>query len=397
MATFDSEIPIALIEQLKDLTAQLSSQDANTRKQALLLSKKLTTSLEQPETAAVELSFSGVIPVAARIGVELGLFKHISEHDGPIDAAELAKMTGGEELLIMRILRAMSSIGFVREVDEMKWEANAVTRAMATDGIAAGHRMLGDTTVLRAAVAAPKYFKEAGYTCPTDPKDGLMQYAFQSKLSSFDLLASMPDVLHDFNTFMGNTMGAREYWTDWYPVQEQLLDGASSDSVLLVDVGGGKGHDIAAFHNKYPGKGRLVLEDLGAVTNNIGATLDPAIEVLQYDFFTEQPIEGARAYFFHHILHDWSDDVCLDILKHVTKAMKPGYSKLLLHEMIIPAQNASSFHAMLDLSMMAFNGGMERTERQWGALLAKAGLDVIKVWPPMQDDADGIVEAVLKA
>jgi len=75
--------------------------------------------------------------------------------------------------------------------------------------------------------------------------------------------------------------------------------------------------------------------------------------------------------------------------------MKPGYSKLLLHEMIIPEQGASPFHAMLDLSMMVFNGGMERTEKMWKELLSKAGLEVVQVWLPPEEDADGIIEAVL--
>ncbi|KAI1333028.1 sterigmatocystin 8-O-methyltransferase [Xylariaceae sp. FL0255] len=394
--SFDSGIPSALIEQLNSLTDQLSSGDANARRQALRLSKQLTASLEQPETVAVELGFSGVIPVAAKVAVELGLFKQISSHEGPVSADELAKLTGGEARLIERILRAMSSIGFVNEVGESTWAANPITKAMATDGITAGHRLLGDTTIT-AAVKLPKFLRETGYRCPTDTRDGLMQYAFNSKLPTFELFASMPNILQDFNLFMGNTMGAREYWTDWYPVQEKLIDGSNDETALLVDVGGGKGHDILAFHNKYAGKGRLVLEDLGAVTNHIGDGLGSAIEVKSYNFFTEQPVKGARAYFYHHILHDWSDEACLEILEPVVKAMKPGYSKLLLHEMIMPAQKASSFHAMLDLAMMVFNGGMERTEKQWVALLEKAGLEVVKVWLPTQEDADGIVEAVLKA
>lgn len=76
--------------------------------------------------------------------------------------------------------------------------------------------------------------------------------------------------------------------------------------------------------------------------------------------------------------------------------MKPGYSKLLIHEMIVPEQGASTFHAMLDMAMMAFNSGMERTERQWRELLENAGFEVLKVWSPLEEDADGIVEAVLK-
>jgi hypothetical protein len=93
-------------------------------------------------------------------------------------------------------------------------------------------------------------------------------------------------------------------------------------------------------------------------------------------------------------LHDWADYKCLEILNRVKEAMTPGYSKLLLHEMIMPEQGASTFHAMLDITMMVFHGGMERTEKQWRELLANAELEVVKVWLPPQADADGIVEVI---
>ena len=117
-----------------------------------------------------------------------------------------------------------------------------------------------------------------------------MQFAFQTKMTTFELFSSMPQVLKDFNLFMGNTMGARNYWVDWYPVEQQLLQGASDQHALLVDVGAGKGHDLLAFHEKYSRKGKLVLQDLASVTEAL--TIDPAVEVMTYDFFTEQPVKG---------------------------------------------------------------------------------------------------------
>jgi hypothetical protein len=55
--------------------------------------------------------------------------------------------------------------------------------------------------VMGAAVKAPKYLREKGYKCPTDPSDGFMQYAFQTKMSSFDLFHSIPWVFKDFNAW----------------------------------------------------------------------------------------------------------------------------------------------------------------------------------------------------
>ncbi|KAI2619934.1 S-adenosyl-L-methionine-dependent methyltransferase [Hypoxylon sp. NC1633] len=334
---------VNLIEGLSRLSSRLSlGDDPQVRNEALRLSRQLTASLEQPENTAVDLAFSPFIAVAARIAVGLDLFKYISRHDGP-----------GEELLI--ILRPLASVRFVNEVSERTWEATPITKAMATEEIATGHRTVGEM-VVGAATKAPKWLEEAGYRCPTDPRDGFMQYAFQTKLTAFQLFSSMPDILKDFNTFMGNTMGARGYWVDWFPVHKRIIDGADGESALLVDVGGGKGHDLVAFQAKFPGQGPLVLQDLGATSASANHR------------------SGARSYFYHHILHDWTDQKCLEILGPVAKAMKPGYSKLLLHEMIIPEQGASTFHGVLDMTMMAFNAGMERSERQWEELLDKAGL-----------------------
>ena len=43
---------------------------------------------------------------------------------------------------------------------------------------------------------------------------------------------------------------------------------------------------------------------------------------------------------------------------------------------------ACRYNAEIDLSMMALFASMERTEKQWVALLEKAGLIVVKVWIP---------------
>ncbi|KAI0410007.1 putative O-methyltransferase [Xylaria palmicola] len=306
-----------ITERLDNLKTKISSHnDSLAQKDALSLARQLVTTLEQPENVAVELAFSPFVAIAARVAVQLDLFKHIASYGKPVTSDELASLSGGEELLI----------------------ATPLTLVVATEEIAPRHRMVSEM-IVRAASQAPRYFREAGHQCPTDPHDGLMQYAFRTKLTTFELLKTMPDIFKDFNMFMGNTMGARHYWFDWFPVQDRLLDGATAESALLVD-------------------GRLVLQDFGSVTDNIKG-IDLAIEVMGYDFFTEQPVGGARAYFYHHILHDWSDAICLEILKRVKKAMRRGYSKLLIHEMIIPAEGASAFHAVLDMTMMAFNAGME--------------------------------------
>ncbi|KAL4869529.1 hypothetical protein BDV12DRAFT_208378 [Aspergillus spectabilis] len=388
--------PANLIAQLQYLSPRLShGEDHDAKRECLRISKALTAQLDQPENVAIDMAFSPMIAVSARIAVDLNLFEHIVQH-GPVTSEALARLSGAEELLIVRVLRLLSSVYFVQETigASRTWEPTRITKAMGTKEIAAGHRMISQF-IVPAMQSAPTFFLKHGYVCPFNPKNGLVQLAFQTEKTTFEHIASRPSLLKDFNLFMGNTMGARKYWVDWYPVQSRILDGAKADTALIVDVGGGKGHDLVAFREKFPDaarSGQLVLEDLAAVTE--GLDLDNAFEKVAYDFFMEQPFKGARVYFFHHIFHDWSDEYCLKILEKVVSAMTRGYSKLLVHEMIVLEQGAPQFQAQLDMTMMAFNSGMERTRRQWRKLLEKAGLQVVEFWDPVDEGGDGIVEAM---
>lgn len=86
----------------------------------------------------------------------------------------------------------------------------------------------------------------------------------------------------------------------------------------------------------------------------------------------------------------------MKILEQVKKAMVPGYSKLIIHELVLPEQNADKTSAVFDLAMMAFNAGMERTAIQWRELLGQAGFQNVRVWTAPEVGADGVIEATLE-
>lgn len=83
----------------------------------------------------------------------------------------------------------------------------------------------------------------------------------------------------------------------------------------------------------------------------------------------------------HSCLHDWPDNVCQSILANIKAAMKPGYSKLLINENVIPDRGAYWETSALDMVMLTLFCSKERTEADWHDLLEKqAGLKIVKIW-----------------
>ena len=106
------------------------------------------------------------------------------------------------------------------------------------------------------------------------------------------------------------------------------------------------------------------------------------------------PTVDARCYYLRMVFHDWPDERCLEILKHLTASMKAGYSKVIINDIVLPDQGATRFAAQSDINMMTLLAAMERSETQWRRLLEQAGLEVIKVWPGA---GESVIEATLKA
>ena len=70
--------------------------------------------------------------------------------------------------------------------------------------------------------------------------------------------------------------------------------------------------------------------------------------------------------------------------------MKPGYSKLLINDVVMPSTGATSFVTGSDMNMMAIFAAVERSESHWRQLLQQAGFKIVKIWP-------GVPESVIEA
>lgn len=174
-------------------------------------------------------------------------------------------------------------------------------------------------------------------------------------------------------------------WTDVYDTNIIVQDADLSNSgpALFVDIGGGHGLDSARFlakHPELPTSAQIVVQDLPeVVSTHAKQTLGPRIKRMAYDFFQPQPLLGARVYFVHAVPHDWPDGDCKRIFHNVKAAMRKGYSKLLIYEIVMPSEGATSMMTTLDLQLMNTTSGYERTEKDWSNLLGESGFRIVGI------------------
>lgn len=77
--------------------------------------------------------------------------------------------------------------------------------------------------------------------------------------------------------------------------------------------------------------------------------------------------------------------------------MKLDHSKLLITEFVLADTGTALFPATLDVQMMGLHAGMERSEKQWRALLEEAGLEVVRIWGEGKGrGGEAVIEARLR-
>ncbi|KAJ6194554.1 O-methyltransferase-domain-containing protein [Bipolaris maydis] len=179
-------------------------------------------------------------------------------------------------------------------------------------------------------------------------------------------------------------------WYDagFYPVAKRLIEGFDKDAgeALLVDVGGRRGHDVQQFiaqHKAHPGN--IILKDREPVIASVSNQDKLPFELQVHDFFTPQPIKAARAYSLHSILHDWSDDDGIRILENLRPALKSGYSRVLLIEIVVSEEKPTIAETAMDMMMLAHFAVRE-------GILDKAGLRLVGLY-----NFPGVAESVIEA
>ncbi|MCJ1386377.1 hypothetical protein MMC17_009503 [Xylographa soralifera] len=361
----------------EDVTSTSFSDEVE-RIQALMAAYALVTRLETPWETILRLCMGQpALSAALKVATDLELFKKWHEHgDGAMTSEELAELVSCDSVLLARLLRHLAANHMLQEPSIQVFKPTAFTLALLQPVFGEWINYLYDATI-PCFYKMPEYMAATGYKSPADPADGVFQYTKNWKGDLFQYYDAHPREGKSFNHVMGGVMAHQTGWLDIFP-HNTLLD-SDPCQPLLVDVGGNVGHDMERFRHAHPETAaRLYLEDRPEVVQR--SMCPDSVNKLGYDFFTPQPIKGARAYYMHGVLHDWSDEPARKILRMQTEALKPGYSTLLVHDHVIPETLAHPHATAYDLTMMVKVAGEERSESRWRELLTSAGYEVVKIW-----------------
>ncbi|CZR56844.1 uncharacterized protein PAC_06733 [Phialocephala subalpina] len=388
-----------ITSEIQQKASELEPGNEKQRLSLLQSARALVNELEKPHERIMRMCYhEDALFMATKVLVDLGAFKILAKTAEPITAAKLAQDTGADCALVERLLKHIATEFFVHESGPDTYTANDLTRCIASSG---AQGAIEDTfQIVRVVDAFPDFLRETNYANPTDKDKSAWKYAYKTDQHFFEYVNS-PGRERKLEA-LRNHMQFKTVGLKWYEVPA-IMEAVFGDAkvgkndvdVLLVDVGGSGGHDLIGFHNAHPSMpGRLILQDLPTTIQSLDAAAlaQQGIEPMGHDFFTPQPVHGAKAYYLKMCLHDWPNPQCIQILSQLKPALTPGYSRILLNEIVIREEKAGWFETSVDLLMMQVHSAQERREREWVSLVdGVGGLRVTRIW-----DVEGAVEKVIE-
>ena len=328
---------------------------------------EITKPIQTPPPAMflTELAFGMKMTQALYVVAKLGIADLLES--GPRNVSQLAAATETSERGLYRVLRSLAAVGIFRETDPKVFELTPYADALRSDApnsFRNGAIFMGEEWVW-------KVMGQMLYSVQT----GNAAWAHVHGSDVFDYMSDNPGHFEIFNRAMTDmSVSAAPSIVDAYDF---------SPFKTIVDIAGGHGYLLSQVLKANP-ELRGVLFDLEPVIAGVGVILEQEgvtdrVERVAGNFFESIP-SGADAYMMKHIIHDWNDELSIKILRNIAAAMN-ARAKLLIVEMVVPEGNEPHFSKVMDLGMLVFPGGVERTREEYYTLLADAGLRLDRIIP----------------
>lgn len=316
-----------------------------------------------PVAIVMNLALGYLVSRSLYVATELGIADLLK--DGPRGVEELASATGAHQESLYRLLRTLAAHGVFTEDEHRRFmltpAATLLQRGAMRDGVLLCGEVTGDGSWWQ-AVGALRHSVMTG-----EPA-----FNRQHGMGFFDYLGLHPQCRAWFDQGLANFATA----------ENPAIAGAYDFSRFshIVDIGGGRGGLLAEILKRYPNRRVTLFDQPQVVENPTYLTSDVFGDrwtTVSGDFFQSVP-KGGDAYVLKRILHDWNDTQCVRILRCCREAMEKN-SRLLIVDAVVPTDNAPHPGKVMDILMMVFGEGHERTRPEFSKLLAEAQLQLTDI------------------
>jgi hypothetical protein len=305
---------------------------------------------------------SQTIYVAAKLGIAdvLG--------DGSKSSDEIASATGANGNSLARLTRALVALGLLALDDDGRFRLTGIGASLQSG-------MPGSMRSIILTLGEEHYHAWGKLIDSVKCDTPAFNNVFRRPL--FEYLAENSAAAKTFNEAMTDLTSQMALAT--------ILAYDFSGSRVVADIGGGHGVLLdSILRTTSSTKGILfdseqVIAAAGPHIWNKG--VGDRRQSIGGDFFESVP-EGADIYILKNVLHDWSDDRAVRILKNCRRAMDTQ-AKLLVIEVVLPLSGDAAFGSLLDLNMLVMSGGWERTKDEYCSLLKESGFCLTQVIPTL--------------
>jgi hypothetical protein len=328
-----------------------------------------------PITAMFQLMNGGYVAGAVACVAELRIPDLVES--GPKSADELAAQIGANAQALYRLMRATACVGVLSEGSNGKFSQTPLSSVLRTDA----------TPGLRGWVAMyGREWHTRGW--------GMLSHCVRTGKQAIDEIHGQP-IFQFFAQHPEESAIFNEAMTNLSALDGPATAEAYSFAGLqtIVDVAGGHGALLAEILSRNPYMRGTLLEMPNVVEGAKSGPLKPMLDRCSFascDIFSDA-VPAADAYIMKHIIHDWPDDKCVQILKACRKSVNPD-GKLLVVDSVIQPGNNFEPGKFLDIQMLIFPGGRERTESQFRDIFNASGWKLTRLIPTAA--AESIVEGV---
>ncbi len=306
----------------------------------------------------VDLAFGFVLTGALATAAKLRVADHLK--DTPKTASELAQELSVDAQSLHRVLRMLASFGVFEEDAEGRFQLCAPGRLLCVTE----PNSLRDAVLM---ISQDIFWRPVGELDEVvrTGKNGMDRIFGAPFFDYFQQNAGAGAIFHrgmSSLSDMENAPIAESY--DFTPFKR------------IVDMGGGHGGFLIEALKGAPKARGLNYDHVHVLAEARTDELPGRWTCVPGDFFESAPV--GDAYLLKRILHDWTDDVCVKILKNIRNAM-PDTAKVLVVDCVIPPGNEPHGGKVLDILMMASLPGRERTEAEFAELFDRSGLKLSRV------------------